>query len=97
MKKHGLSFLRLLQYVMFLFLAVIWLICITGTAHNIVWYKELFVTAVCLAGIFALCFLLKRAENFIQCHEKKLLWVFLAAFSAAIPQCFPAAISMRCC
>ena len=84
MKKHGLSVLRLLQYVMFLFLAVIWLICITGTAHNIVWYKELFVTAVCLTGIFVLCLLLNRAESLIQRHEKKLLWIFLAVFSVAL-------------
>lgn len=84
MKKQGLSFLRLLQYVMFLFLAVIWLICITGTAHNIVWYKELFVTAVCLAGIFVFYLLLKRMDNFIQRHEKKLLWIFLAVFSVAL-------------
>ncbi len=80
---------KLLQCLMLFFMAIILYICITGTAHNIVWYKELIVTTGFLAIIFLFCLVLKRARVFIQRHEKMLLsaFVLLNCFALYMVSC----------
>ena len=56
---------KLLQCLMLFFMAIILYICITGTAHNIVWYKELIVTTGFLAIIFL--FLVGLLLAFLRC------------------------------
>ena len=48
-------------------------ICITGTQHNIEWYKELFVTVGMGVGIWIIGFILNKCRYFLREHEKSVL------------------------
>lgn len=59
-------------------------ICITGTQHNIEWYKELFVTVGMGVGIWVLGFILNKCRYFLREHEKSVLFLLLACFGIAL-------------
>jgi len=59
-------------------------VCMTDLQHNIVWYKELIVLAAVLAGVFLLCRLLQRAEDWIARHGKAVPAVLLLLYGAAL-------------
>lgn len=64
-------------WLMLPFLGLLLVICIGGTHHNIVWYKELLVTLVFVGCIMVISSLILRGKSFLEKHEKKLLVVFL--------------------
>lgn len=64
-------------FLMLPFLGILIAICISGTHHNIAWYKELLVTLVIVIFLVAISVLLLRGKCFLEKHEKKLLVAFL--------------------
>ena len=71
-------------FLMLPFLGLLLIVCIGGTQHNIVWYKELLVTAAFCALIVISSLLLLCCEKILERCEKKLLVLFLAGMGIAL-------------
>lgn len=71
-------------FLMLPFLGLLLIVCIGGTQHNIVWYKELLVTAAFCALIVISSLLLLCCEKILEKYEKKLLVLFLAGMGIAL-------------
>lgn len=65
--------LLLLESLIAFSLFIIFIISLTGTHHNIAWYKEFFVTMCILLIILASCIWLNGKEAFLQKKECKIL------------------------
>lgn len=65
-------------------ISIVFLVAVTGTKRNVIWYKELFVTAVMFVAICFLYWILIRAESFLEKHEKILFIGFILIWSVAL-------------
>lgn len=57
------------------------MICLTGTQHNIVWYKETFVTIVIFFSLLGMIYCLKLAEPWLIKYERIILPVFFSLWA----------------
>lgn len=83
MKKQNMVY-GVFEAIFFIVLCLIIVISLTGTQYHIAWYKEAFVTAVWLACMAALFFVLKKLEKWLERHEKILLPAFCILWGAAL-------------
>lgn len=80
--KEGLS--RIIFWSMIILMTAGIVICITGTQHNIEWYKELGVTALMAGGIWVLGFILRKCRSFLEKHKGTLLFLILSVFAIGL-------------
>ena len=87
-KGNGIVTAFLIFFV--LFVSVILVVSLTGTQHNIVWYKETFVMLLWLAAIAVLFFSLKSWEAWLIRHERAVLYMVcvLWGISLYVFSCF---------
>ena len=75
---------RIIFWCMVVFMTVGLVVCISGTQHNIVWYKELGVTAGMAVGIWIVGLILRKCNLFLMEHKSRLLFLILIIFAAGL-------------
>lgn len=72
-KKKSNNVIKVFFGFFILFVSVIFVVSLTGTQHNIAWYKEAFVTVLWLAAIAALFFIFRSWEAWFVRYERTVL------------------------
>lgn len=82
--KRQKTLFKCFEIVFIIAISLVFLVSVTGTKRNVVWYKELFVTVVMFGAISLLYWILLKIEQFLEKKEKLLFIGFIVVWSIAL-------------